>query len=134
MSFTLKDDERELLTRAEKKFMDWRKSEAQLDADFGSYRDWRVAAAPLADEYGIALRKATRGAPGNHLGHVWVRIAAEAWKAAFVDEPAAKNGRFQEALAAFAVGKPHLPTFGSDLIEEEVKNWRAVRLPTDIED
>jgi hypothetical protein len=134
MSFTLSENERKALVNAEKKFVNWRRSEAELDAEFGSYKDWCTAVAPSSSEYGIELPKILPGAPGNHLGHVWVRMSAEAWKEALSKEPAACNGRFSDALAAFAVDRRHLPTVGADLIESEIKNWRMVRMPTSRED
>jgi len=136
MTFALLPEERELLTKAESEFMSWQRSEAHF-------------AKVLVP--GFPVPKRGRGRPPvNHLGHVWVRIAAQHWldpnrdtsprrpahwpapavKATFHGrEPGAKNSRFLEALTDFSAGKGHLPTFSEQILEEEIKNWRQVRMP-----
>ena len=65
MTFALSTNERELLLEAESKFRLWCCTERQF--------------ASVAVERYPPLPEPRRGSPGNHIGHVWVRIAAQQW-------------------------------------------------------
>ncbi len=131
MTFVLKQKERALLDQAECQFMAWKKEQDELKANGEDFATWRASVKNIAPEYGIDLPMRKRGSPGKHLAHVWVRMAAECWLAGSPKEPGAQNSRFFEALFAFQVGKKHLVdlSIGATLIEDEVKNWRKVRMP-----
>ncbi len=75
------------------------------------------------------------GLTSNLRTRAWAWFAADAWHAAFHEEPsAAERGRFWRALEAFQSGsnsRSHeLPQLGRDSLRYYLRLWKASRSPT----